>query len=527
MALANSQLNPLVLRGRSIPRHTEQSIPHINDINSHIENYINTIKNQVSSLSFKQQIHYWSSKVSESVHVCIDILLPEFDNFTNIVILRWLIIGYALYQLTQLWKTHKNNIKTHTRIDKWLPHIVKQKLPPNLIPRGKYHQLRKYIIMWENRDLITKLPKLRGESTHRLNEMQQWIREFNRNVALIASQRNMSIPNDINQQMDLYKIWLAHHSKCVSNDNEHNEHNECKTLDSIISEYLPGINDYDSGNNESKNNEQNAMELSDNEQVKPKKKISKKDALILKYRQKIKELKKELSDTKDILKITKYKHCQAIRERYIYKELHNEHKDEMDGLHELINKKNIELQHLKQDNIQLQNALIGCKDFINKLRKRFVEYEKMIERFSNDASSSGSCESFNGILPENTEGFYDENCADISDNRVDIEAAGSCFYKNFFRNYKRKREGMKQKFKKVKRNCNKRDNVMSAAMNRNGNCYLSSDENGGRNIRGSRRSVNELRKYVIGLRKENGKLKNQYNAIVVKLNEINGKKRNG
>ena len=40
-------------------------------------------------------------------------------------------------------------------------------------------QLRKYSRIWENKDIVIALPKLRGECTHKLYEMNIWIRYFN------------------------------------------------------------------------------------------------------------------------------------------------------------------------------------------------------------------------------------------------------------------------------------------------------------------------------------------------------------
>ena len=91
-------------------------------------------------------------------------------------------------QLVELWKEHKHLITTHTRIDEWLPYLVKSKLAPTLIPRATYPQLRKYSRIWENRDLVTALPKLRGEHTHKLDEMNGWIRYQIINLYLFSLQ---------------------------------------------------------------------------------------------------------------------------------------------------------------------------------------------------------------------------------------------------------------------------------------------------------------------------------------------------
>ena len=176
MSLVGSQLSPLQLRNRSVPRHVPHVIPRGDNITKSVENYVENIVPKIRNQSVSQQIHYWSCKVAESVHICVDIMMPEFDNFASIVMLRWLTIGNAVCQLVEIWKTNKHNISTHNNVREWLPDIIKQKLPPNLLPRGSYSKLRIYARLWENREIITKLPKLRGEHTHRLYEMNKWLR---------------------------------------------------------------------------------------------------------------------------------------------------------------------------------------------------------------------------------------------------------------------------------------------------------------------------------------------------------------
>ena len=77
-----------------------------------------------------------------------------------------------------LWKENRDSIETHTRVNEWLPYIVKSKLAPTLIPRASYTQLRKYARIWEHKEVVIALPKLRGEHTHKLDEMNGWIRYY-------------------------------------------------------------------------------------------------------------------------------------------------------------------------------------------------------------------------------------------------------------------------------------------------------------------------------------------------------------
>ena len=114
--------------------------------------------------------------MSESVHVCINVFEADFRNFCDLVHLRWFMIGYALYQLIHIWKENKNKIENFTRIDAWLPNIVQQSLPPNMVKCGSYQQLRCYAYIWEHREIVNALPKLRDETTNSLRVMREWIK---------------------------------------------------------------------------------------------------------------------------------------------------------------------------------------------------------------------------------------------------------------------------------------------------------------------------------------------------------------
>ena len=178
MAVATLQYTPIILRNRTVPRHTNQLqvVPTLSNINKYVVDYISKMEKEAQNKPWQFLQHYWSRKIAEHVHLCFDILEPEFNRFTNVVMIRWLAVGASVSQLVNIWKEHKHSISTHTRIDAWLPDIVKSRLSPNHIPHCSYKQLRKYTIIWENKELVVALPKLRGEHTHRLNEMNKWIR---------------------------------------------------------------------------------------------------------------------------------------------------------------------------------------------------------------------------------------------------------------------------------------------------------------------------------------------------------------
>eukprot|EP01083_Nonionella_stella_P043104 116333_1 len=378
MSLSASQVSPLVLRSRTIHRHATQprNPPRLEDINPHVDRYINKIQPSVVSLNFKQQIHYWQSKITEHVHVCIDILLPDFNNFSHIVMLRWLTIGYAISQLIQIWRVNKRNITTHTRIDVWLPAIVQRNLPPNLLRVCSYGQLRKYVRMWENRELITILPKLRGEHTHRLNQMNRWIREFDKKVKLMAAQREIDIPHNIKEQVELYKVYLEHHSEPVQSDDEDDK---CNALDAAVTDYLPGILQTDDDDSDStQEDEDMSQNGSDDEGEAPR--MSARELQIMKYRETIKKLKNELHQNKKALTYTRYKHCKAERERHVYRELVKHHKSEMNTLNKEIQRKNNELMRLNAQVDALKDALRKAKMYLRSTQLQFTESKKFMEK---------------------------------------------------------------------------------------------------------------------------------------------------
>ena len=132
--------------------------------------------NQIPSQALNQQILHWSSMVSDSVHVCVDVMGAEYQNFSIVFMIRWFSIGYSISRLTQLWKDNKERITTHSNITEWLPFIVKQRASSNLLPHLSYTALRIYARVWERREIVAAIPRLTGKDTHRIHEMNRWIR---------------------------------------------------------------------------------------------------------------------------------------------------------------------------------------------------------------------------------------------------------------------------------------------------------------------------------------------------------------
>merc|ERR1711963_340546 len=151
--------------------------------------------------------------------------------------MSWLIIGRSTSELTEIWKTNKRRNEPfdgYDSIKQWLPYIVKKELDPSLCINGSYSTLRLYVRMYENKELITQLPKIRqnyGFShayTHSLYEMNGWLRTFDEKVRMMAVQRDIPFPDTTDDKIELYKVYLEHHSHA---DNSDIEEDKCPTLD--------------------------------------------------------------------------------------------------------------------------------------------------------------------------------------------------------------------------------------------------------------------------------------------------------
>ena len=245
-------------------------------------------------------------------------MLPELEDFCNVILLRWLVIGHALAELVDIWKNNKHDIKEYTRIDEWLPAVVKQRLSPSLLHASSWNQLRKYVILYENRYIVTELPKIRGEQTHRLNELIRWLSEFNAGVQHMCNERKIIKLNDDNERILLYKEYLEFHDDGVSQDSDQNR---CDTIEYIIREENKDNNDCDmDSDNDIFNadiNTQNDMDNSDSESGSEI--LDERDRKILKLKQQIKDLKNELKIVKKDLKQSRFQCCKTIRELHIYK----------------------------------------------------------------------------------------------------------------------------------------------------------------------------------------------------------------
>ncbi len=164
---------------------------------------------------------------------------------------------------------------------------------------------------------------------------------------------------------------------------------ECKILDPLVSDYLPGLNELE--DDQSSSDEEEEME----EHVRLK--LNKKDKQIEKYKAKIKKLKEELSETKRTLKFTQRQHCKAARERLVYRELTENYKDNIKELHEEINGKNEKLMNLSEQNITLKNALIETKRFLRLCKNQLIEarnlHTKILQhkKVQNDEEEMESC----------------------------------------------------------------------------------------------------------------------------------------
>merc|ERR1712232_326149 len=92
--------------------------------------------------------------------------------------------------------------------------------------------------MGENKQLITALPQIRQEYgfthayTHSLWEMNAWIRDFYEKVRQMAVQRDEAVPDTVSEQIELYKLYLEHHSQ-GHDDASDREWDECPTLDAL------------------------------------------------------------------------------------------------------------------------------------------------------------------------------------------------------------------------------------------------------------------------------------------------------
>merc|ERR1712154_340637 len=131
--------------------------------------------------------------------------------------------------------------------------------------------------------------------THSLYEMNSWIRTFVEKVRMMAVQRDIPFPDTVNDKIELYKVYLEHHSQ---GDNSDIEEDGCPTLDNLDSH---SNNDH---NNESKNDDNDndndgnesgddVDDVDDEEEEKEVVVLTKEDRL----KQKIKALKSELSET--------------------------------------------------------------------------------------------------------------------------------------------------------------------------------------------------------------------------------------
>merc|ERR1712228_1122417 len=121
---------------------------------------------------------------------------------------------------------------------------------------------------------ITAIPKIRTDYafphayTHSLYEMNGWIRTFNEKVRLMAVQRDIAVPNEVSEQINLYKLYLEHHSQ---GDNSENEEDQCPTLDSLDDERKENEenndNDDDDDDDEWTENDENKEEDEEKEIV--------------------------------------------------------------------------------------------------------------------------------------------------------------------------------------------------------------------------------------------------------------------
>eukprot|EP01084_Bolivina_argentea_P085814 155109_1 len=497
MSLSHSQLSPIQLRNRSVSRHTNQEIPPIGDLHKTVDNYIASIMNTISSMSTSQRIDYFTAKISEAVHICFDIQLPEYNEYSQIIMMRWLLIGKILHHLVTIWKNNEDNVKTSTEyktLKEWLPYIVKRKLPPNLIEFGSYKCLRRYIIFYENKQLICIIPQLRGEYTHKLHEMNHWLNEFSEKVRIIAVQRDVPIPNDIKQQIQFYKIWKAYHAK---QDHSDNENNTSKFLDPIIQQ--DNINDNKQDIQEI-DMEQNDNDNDSNNEQEAKPKLSRHEQQIIKYRNKIKNLKTELSETKKQLKKTQMQHCNAARERHVYRELHREHEEIVNKLNNKIVEQFQQLNKLKENNIQIKSCLIDAK-------RMLINAGKYIELMKDKSDRTDVMNRISSCSPQTS--FGQQSC---SEHNISLYG-NSCCSIDIIHNGKRKfdtKQGLKQHRKRRRLNDNMIVNVNLGINNGESECESQCGTVSNVSYVSNRMTATKLKKYIKNLQQENAVLRAKF-----------------
>ena len=390
--------------GRRTDRSHHQNIRpkrlQLHEIIDEVDKIIESKKQCIASKPINKQIKHWTKEIKNSVNTLNKVMLPEFNLYANSVMFRWLIIGRSVSELTDIWKANKRRnepFDSYHSIKHWLPYIVKKELDPSLCINGSYSTLRLYVRMWENRALITAIPKIRTDYafshayTNSLREMNGWIRyffncllpspskkhsivyrSFNEKVRMMAVQRDMPVPSELCEQIALYRVYLEHHSHCDESDNEQDQ---CPTLDCLDDHHQQSDDDNNNdGDDDGENESENGEEQEEEKEIVV---LSKEDKL----KQRIKKLKSELSETKKELKFTQTRHCQAARERHVYQQLQMNHKEEMDKLHNVIVRKNQQLQQCSHAIIQLKHEFIEQKRFFKMFKQSLINSNALMKSY--------------------------------------------------------------------------------------------------------------------------------------------------